>query len=158
MTGWRLGYGAGDSKLIAAMSIIQSQSTSNACSISQMAAIAALNGDQSFMKERIAKFQSRRDVALNILNNITGITCYKPEGAFYLFPSFNGLIGKKTPDNKAIRTSNDFSTYLLEEAEVAVVPGIAFGFEGYFRISYALSDQLLEEACLRISKACNLLR
>lgn len=157
MTGWRIGYAGGSADLIKAMSIIQSQSTSNPCSISQAASVEALNGAQDFLPERAAAFQKRRDKVVDWLNAIEGITCIKPEGAFYVFPSFEGLIGKKTPDGKVIETSNDFGGYLLEHALVAVVPGIAFGMEGFFRISYATSDELLEEACKRIAKACEAL-
>ena len=151
MTGWRLGYGGGSKEIIKAISVIQSQSTSNPCSISQAAAIAALNGKQEFIEENNAIFQRRRDLVVKALNEIKGIYCSNPNGAFY---SCHDLIGKKTPKGMVIKNDNDFAAYLLEEALVAVVPGIAFGAENYFRISYATSDDLLEKACERIAKAC----
>jgi aspartate aminotransferase len=154
MTGWRLGYGGGSKEIIKAISVIQSQSTSNPCSISQAAAIAALNGKQEFIEENNAIFQRRRDLVVKALNEIKGIRCSNPNGAFYVFPSCHDLIGKKTPKGMVIKNDNDFAAYLLEEALVAVVPGIAFGAENYFRISYATSDDLLEKACERIAKAC----
>ena len=154
MTGWRLGYGGGSKEIIKAISVIQSQSTSNPCSISQAAAIAALNGKQKFIEENNAIFQRRRDLVVKALNEIKGIYCSNPNGAFYVFPSCHDLIGKKTPKGMVIKNDNDFAAYLLEEALVAVVPGIAFGAENYFRISYATSDDLLEKACERIAKAC----
>jgi len=158
MTGWRIGYGAGNKDLIRAMTIIQSQSTSNPSSISQIAAIEALNGPQDFIKTNALAFQEKRDLALSILNNIKSLTNYKPEGAFYLFPKCDQLFGLKTPKGLIIRNSNDLAEYLLEEGKVAVVPGIGFGMEGYFRISYALSMKDLKEACLRIENSCNKLK
>jgi aspartate aminotransferase len=158
MTGWRIGYGAGCKSLVKAMTIIQSQSTSNPCSISQMATIEALTGSQDFIKVNAKNFQEKRDLALSILNNTKGMNCYKPEGAFYVFPECTKLFGLKTPLGKVIKDSNDFGEYLLEEFNVAIVPGIAFGLEGYFRISYATSLKNLEEACLRIQKACEQLQ
>lgn len=155
MTGWRIGYAAGREDLIKAIAIIQSQSTSNPCSISQEAAIEALNGDQNFLKPNALLFKKRRDLVVKMLNEIEGIDCQTPEGAFYVFPSCQKLFGKKTPKNSLISNSNDFSAYLLEEALVAVVPGIAFGAEGFFRISYATADNILEEACKRIKLACD---
>ncbi len=155
MTGWRIGYGAGNKSLIKAMNIIQSQSTSNPCSISQMAAIEALTGSQDFIKPNAEKFQEKRDLTLSILNDIKGINCYKPEGAFYVFPECNKLFGLKTPTGKVIKDSNDLGEYLLEDHDVAVVPGIAFGSEGYFRISYATSLDNIEKACQRIKNACD---
>lgn len=154
MTGWRIGYAGGNEKLIKAISIIQSQSTSNPSSISQAAAVEALMGPQDFMPERVEAFKKRRDSIVTKLNAIDGITCIKPEGAFYVFPSCEGLLGKTTKNGTTIKDSNDFATYLLEESLVAVVPGIAFGAEGFFRISYATSDKILDEACERIAKAC----
>ncbi len=154
MTGWRIGYGAGDKNLIKAMTVIQSQSTSNPCSISQAAAVEALNGTQDFIPINQKAFQQKRDLALDILGSIPGISCYCPEGAFYLFPSCEGLFGKKDSNNKIIQNSNDFATHLLEDARVAVVPGIAFGLEGYFRISYAMSLKELEHGCKRIKESC----
>ncbi len=154
MTGWRIGYAAGPKDLIKAMSKIQSQSTSNPCSISQAAATAALNGDQSFLQERNGVFKERRDMVVDMLSAAEGIECLKPEGAFYVYPSCAGLIGKKTPDGKVIETDEDFVTYLLESEGVACVQGAAFGLSPYFRISYATSTEDLTEACKRIQRAC----
>ena len=153
MTGWRIGYGAGTKELIKAMSIIQSQSTSNPSSISQIAALEALTGSQDYIKTNAGNFQKKRDLVLSLINAIPGLDCYKSEGAFYLFPKCSDIFGKKTPEGDVINSSNDVATYLLESANVAVVPGIAFGLEGYFRISYATSEKLLIDACSRISKA-----
>lgn len=158
MTGWRIGYAGGPKDLIKAMAKVQSQSTSNPCSISQAAATAALNGDQSFLKERNDTFKERRDMVVELLNAADGIECLKPEGAFYVYPSCAGLIGKTTPDGKAIETDEDFVTYLLECEGVACVQGTAFGLAPYFRISYATSTQALEEACKRIQRACSALK
>ena len=155
MTGWRIGYAAGEKKLIKAMGKLQSQSTSNPSSISQAAAVEALSGDQNFLKSRAEVFKKRRDFVVNSLNKIDGITCIKPEGAFYVFPNCTGLIGKKTKNGKALNNDEDIVTALLEEAGVAVVQGSAFGLQGYFRISYATSDELLSSACERISKFCS---
>lgn len=155
MTGWRIGYGAGSKALIKAMTMIQSQSTSNPCSISQVAAIEALNGTQGYIKQNALNFEKKRDLALSILQRVKYFECYKPEGAFYLFVKCEKIFGAKTKSDKIIANSNDFAEYLLEEAKVAVVPGIAFGLEGYFRISYATSMEELEEACIRIEKACD---
>ena len=154
MTGWRIGYAAGDKKLIKAMDMLQSQSTSNASSISQAAAEAALNGDQAFLADWRKSFAARRDLVVNALNKIEGITCLSPEGAFYVYPCFEGLVGKKTPSGQVIKDSNDLGNYLLESVGVAVVPGVAFGLDPYFRISYATSEKVLTEACARIAKAC----
>ena len=154
MTGWRIGYGVGSKALIKAMTIIQSQSTSNPCSISQMAAIEALNGPQDYIKPNALNFQKKRELALSILKRVKYFECYKPEGAFYLFVKCDKIFGHKTKSGKIIANSNDFAEYLLEEAKVAVVPGIAFGLEGYFRISYATSMEELEEACIRIEQVC----
>lgn len=154
MTGWRIGYAGGDKKLIKAMDMLQSQSTSNASSISQAAALAALTGDQAFLADWRKSFAQRRDLVVNKLNAIPGIKCQTPEGAFYVYPSFEGLVGKKTPDGKVINNSNDLGNYLLESVGVAVVPGVAFGLDPYFRISYATSEKVLTEACDRIAKAC----
>ena len=153
MTGWRIGYGAGTKELVKAMSIIQSQSTSNPSSISQIAALEALTGPQDYIKTNVGNFQKKRDLVLSLINAIPGLDCYKSEGAFYLFPKCSDIFGKKTPEGNVINSSNDVATYLLESANVAVVPGIAFGLEGYFRISYATSEKLLIDACSRISKA-----
>ena len=154
MTGWRIGYGAGPHNLVKAMTMIQSQSTSNPCSISQRAAVEALSGDQSFIPENCKTFQLKRDEVLKMIKQIQGIKCLKPEGAFYLFPSCSAFFGKHTPGNKVIEDSEDFAAYLLEFAEVAVVPGSAFGLEGHFRISYATSKAILQSACKRIAEAC----
>ena len=158
MTGWRIGYAAGNVDLIKAISKIQSQSTSNPCSISQAASVEALNGPQNFLIERTAAFRKRRDNVVSALNAIDGLRCNTPEGAFYVFPSCEAILGKTTPTGKQLENSNDVASYLLEDANVAVVPGIAFGAEGFFRISYATSDALLEEACARIKKACDALK
>ena len=153
MTGWRIGYAGGPEALIKAMAKIQSQSTSNPCSISQAAALAALEGDQSFLEERNAAFKHRRDMVVSRLNAMEGITCNTPEGAFYVFPDARTIMGKKTLAGAIINNDGDLSSYLLEEALVAVVQGSAFGAEGFFRISYATSDDNLEEALNRIEKA-----
>ena len=155
MTGWRIGYGAGNKSLINAMTVIQSQSTSNPCSISQVAAIEALNGPQDFIKINAENFQKKRDLTLSILSNVEALNCYKPEGAFYVFPQCSKLFGLKTQAGKVIKNSNDFAEYLLEDFNVAIIPGVGFGLEGYFRISYATSIQDIEQACLRIKQACN---
>ncbi len=158
MTGWRIGYGAADEKIIKAMSVIQSQSTSSPCSISQAASVEALNGDQDYVKNSKKIFESRRDMVVKMLNEIDGIICNKPNGAFYVFPSCRGLYGKKTTNDKIINNDNDFATYLLEEALVAVVPGVAFGAEGFFRISYAASEEFLQNSMQRIADACKKLK
>ncbi len=145
---------AGRQRLIKAMAKVQSQSTSNPCSISQAAAVAALNGRQDFIPERAAIFKSRRDLVVGLLNKAPGLRCHSPEGAFYVYPSCAGVIGKKTPDGAALNDSEDFSRYLLESEAVAAVHGTAFGLDPYFRISYATSTELLEEACSRIIRAC----
>ena len=153
MTGWRIGYAGGPQPLIKAMSKIQSQSTSNACSISQAAAVEALNGPQDFIPERQANFQDRRDLVVSMLNQANGITCAKPEGAFYVYPCCDGLIGRKTPGGKTLESDLDIVNYLLDSENVAVVQGEAFGLSPYFRISYATSVEELEEACRRIQRA-----
>lgn len=153
MTGWRIGYAAGPQELIKAMSKIQSQSTSNPSSVSQAAAVAALNGDQEFLKDWRKEFQERRDLVLSLLDKIDGIECVKPEGAFYVYASCEGVIGKTTPSGKEIKNDQDFAEYLLEEKNVSVVHGEAFGLSPYFRISYALSQEDLTEACTRIKDA-----
>ncbi len=158
MTGWRIGYGAGASWLIKAMAKLQSQSTSNPCSIAQAAAVAALNGDQSFLAERNTAFQGRRDLVVSMLNEIDGMHCPTPEGAFYVYPSFAELIGKTTPNGRLIDTDEAMVGYLLDDAKVAVVQGAAFGLSPAFRISYATSDALLREACTRIQTACAALK
>ncbi|MCH8685750.1 pyridoxal phosphate-dependent aminotransferase [Pedomonas mirosovicensis] len=158
MTGWRIGYAGGPKHLIKAISAIQSQSTSNPCSISQAAAVAALNGPQDFLKERAKVFQQRRDLVVKMLNEAEGLNCPTPEGAFYVYPSCAGLIGKTTPDGKTLNTDEDVATYLLESVGVAVVHGAAFGLSPHFRISYATSTEVLQEACTRIQKACAALK
>jgi len=154
MTGWRIGYGAGPAKLIKAMAIIQSQSTSCPSSIGQAAATEALNGTQEFIKPNAKLFENRRNLVVKMLNSIDGIDCNTPNGAFYVFPSCRGLYNKTTPQGLVIKNDSDFASYLLEEALVAVVPGVAFGAEGFFRISYAASDQFLIDAMQRIINAC----
>ena len=157
MTGWRIGYGAGPAELIKAMNNIQSQSTTNATSVSQAASVEALNGTQDFIEPHKKLYQGRRDLVVSMLNQATGLTCRTPEGAFYVYPSCKGVIGKTTPDGKVIGTDLDFVTYLLETEEVAVVQGAAFGLSPYFRISYATSNEALEQACQRIQRACGAL-
>jgi aspartate aminotransferase len=154
MTGWRIGYAAGDKTLIAAITDIQSQSTSNPCSISQAASVAALTGTMDFMPEWVAAFQKRRDNVISALNAISGMRCSTPNGAFYVFPNCSGLFGSKTPQGKVINDSAAFCEYLLEDGLVAAVAGSAFGMEGYFRISYATSDAILAKACTRIKEVC----
>ncbi|VXC82547.1 pyridoxal phosphate-dependent aminotransferase [Sphingomonas sp. 8AM] len=158
MTGWRIGFAAGATWLIKAMAKLQSQSTSNPCSIAQAAATAALTGDQSFLKERAQAFQVRRDLVVDMLNAAEGITCPKPEGAFYVYPGVAGVIGKSTPAGKRIETDSDFVGYLLDDAKVAAVQGVAFGVSPAMRISYATSEALLTEACQRIQAACAALK
>ena len=154
MTGWRIGYAAGDKEIIKAIAKIQSQSTTNPSSISQAAAVEALNGKQDFISVRAKAFQERRDFVVNSLNSIEGINCIKPNGAFYVFPSCKGLIGKKDKNGKKITSDTDFVESLLENNEVAVVQGSAFGLEGFFRISYATSMDKLQEAMKRIKLFC----
>ena len=151
MTGWRIGYGAGPKEIIKAISKIQSQSTSNPSSISQAAAVEALNGTQDFIKKRSQSFKERRDFVVDNLNNIKGINCLRPEGAFYVFPNCKKLLGKKTN----LKTDKDFVEKLLEKSQVAVVQGSAFGLNGYFRISYATSMENLKKAMDRIKSFCN---
>jgi aspartate aminotransferase len=157
MTGWRIGYGAGPAELIAAMAIVQSQSTSNPSSISQAAAVEALTGPQGVLAVRRYVFQCRRDLVVERLNRVDGIECRRPQGAFYTFASCAGLIGRKTPAGQTIDDDIGFCTYLLEQHDVAVVPGSCFGLGPYFRISYAASEQNLEEACRRIARGCEAL-
>jgi aspartate aminotransferase len=158
MTGWRIGYAGGPKELIRAMAMVQSQSTSNPCSISQAAAAAALNGDQSFLPTRNRVFEERRDLVVGMLNQAPGLRCHRPEGAFYVYPSCAGVIGKRTPEGAEIRTSEDLARHLLESVGVAVVHGSAFGLDPFFRISYATATELLEEACRRIIRACERLQ
>ena len=158
MTGWRIGYAAGDKDIIKAIAKIQSQSTTNPSSISQAAAVEALNGKQDFIPVRAKAFQERRDFVVNSLNAIKGISCLKPEGAFYVFPNCKGLIGKKDKSGKKITNDTDFVQSLLENNDVAVVQGSAFGLEGFFRISYATSMEKLEIAMKRIKSFCESLK
>lgn len=158
MTGWRIGYGAGPKPLIKAMTMIQSHSTSNACSISQAAAIQALTGDQNFLKTWVHTFQERRDLALGIINATPGFSCLKPEGAFYLYINCVGVIGKSTPEGKVLANDNDFALYLLENVGIAAVSGDAFGLSPYLRISYAIETSLLRDACQRIQTAVGRLK
>ncbi len=158
MTGWRIGYAAGPKDIIKAIAKIQSQSTTNPSSISQAAAVEALNGVQSFIKERATSFQERRDFVVNALNEIEGIECLKPDGAFYVFPSCKSLIGKKDSKGKEIKRDTDFVQSLLENNGIAVVQGSAFGLEGFFRISYATSMKNLQKALEKISSFCKSLK
>ena len=154
MTGWRIGYAAGPKDIIKAIAKIQSQSTTNPSSISQAAAVEALNGTQDFIKERASSFQERRDFVVKSLNDIDGIECLSPDGAFYVFPSCKDLIGKKDKNGKKLENDTDFVQSLLENNDVAVVQGSAFGLEGFFRISYATSMKNLEKAMERLKSFC----
>jgi aspartate aminotransferase len=157
MTGWRIGYGAGPKALIKAMGAIQSNSTANPCSISQAAAIEALTGPQDFIPVHNKSFKERRDLVVDMLNRVPGLFCPRPEGAFYVYPSCAGVIGKRTPDGQSIANDEDFVRYLLEATGVAVVHGAAFGLSPHFRISYATSTEVLHDACERIDRACRAL-
>jgi aspartate aminotransferase len=154
MTGWRIGYAGGPEKLIKAMGDIQSQSTSNPSSISQAAAVEALNGPQDFIATNNAEFKKRRDLVVKMLNEARGLSCHTPEGAFYVYPSCAGLIGATTPAGATIKNDEDVVNYLLDAEGVAVVHGAAFGLAPHFRVSYATSTAVLEEACTRIQRAC----
>lgn len=154
MTGWRIGYAGGPVALIKAMGTIQSQSTSNPCSVSQYAALEALSGPQEFLADWRRVFQGRRDLVVGMLNQAKGIRCPKPEGAFYVYPDISGCIGKATPAGTMILNDEVFATALLEETGVAVVFGAAFGVSPNFRVSYATSDDVLREACTRIQRFC----
>jgi aspartate aminotransferase len=158
MTGWRIGYAGGPEWLIKAMANVEGQITSNPCSVSQWAAVEALNGPQDFIPKSRVAFEKRRDLVVSMLNQAQGIHCPTPEGAFYVYPSIKGLIGKKTEAGVAIDTDERFATELLEAEAVAVVHGAAFGLAPAFRISYATSDAQLEEACTRIQRFCGSLR
>ena len=158
MTGWRIGFAGGPEELIRGMATIQSQSTTNAASISQAAAVEALNGDQNFLAARNAAFRKRRDRVVALLNGAPGLSCNVPNGAFYVYPGCAGVIGRRTPEGETIATSEDYARYLLESVGVAVVHGAAFGLDPYFRVSYATSDEALEEACARIRRATEALR
>lgn len=158
MTGWRIGFAGGPAWLIKAMAKLQSQSTSNPCSIAQAAATAALNGDQSFLAARNTAFRGRRDLVVSMLNQINGMYCPTPEGAFYVYPDVSGLIGKTTPKGQVIASDSQLIDYFLDEVQVAAVPGDAFGLSPGFRISYATSEAILTDACTRIQRACGDLR
>jgi aspartate aminotransferase len=158
MTGWRIGYAGGAEPLIKKMAEIQGHSTSNPSSISQAAAVAALNGPQDFMVNQLAAFTERRDMVVALLNDIPGIKCLKPEGAFYVYPNCAGMIGRTTPEGKTITNDEEFVGYLLQSEGVAAVHGSGFGLSPYFRISYATSKEALKEACARIKRACDKLK
>lgn len=158
MTGWRLGYCGASKEIIAAMNKIQSQSTTSTSSISMAAAVEALNGPQEFITNHNKAFVRRRDLVVNLLNSIDGLSCLTPQGAFYVYPSCEGVLGKETPDGKEISNDEDFMTYLLESEGIAGVHGAAFGLSPYFRLSYATSDEILKDACARIKRACEKLK
>jgi aspartate aminotransferase len=158
MTGWRIGYAAGPEALIKLMGKVMSQSTSNPCSVSQWAAVEALNGTQDFIKPNQKLFQERRDLVVSMLNQAPGMHCPTPEGAFYVYPSVEALIGKTAPTGKVITDDEAFATELLESEGVAVVHGAAFGLSPHFRISYATSNDVLEQACARIQRFCAAVR
>ncbi|HEX7782524.1 MAG TPA: pyridoxal phosphate-dependent aminotransferase [Sphingobium sp.] len=158
MTGWRIGFAGGPQWIIKAMAKLQSQSTSNPCSISQAAALAALTGEQEFLEERNATFKRRRDMVVAMLNDAPGLSCPTPEGAFYVYPDASGVIGKTTPKGVKIDSDEALIAYFLDEAKVAAVHGAAFGLSPAFRISYATSDELLKKACTRIQEACAALK
>tara|TARA_Y100000746_G_scaffold131984_1_gene113063 strand:+ start:211 stop:1413 length:1203 start_codon:yes stop_codon:yes gene_type:complete len=158
MTGWRLGYCGASKEIIAAMNKIQSQSTTSTSSISMAAAVEALNGPQEFIINHNEAFVRRRDLVVNLLNCIDGLSCLTPQGAFYVYPSCEGVLGKKTPEGKKISNDEDFMTYLLESEGIAGVHGAAFGLSPYFRLSYATSDEILTDACSRIKRACEKLK
>ena len=155
MTGWRLGFAGVPEDLIKAMTMVQSQSTTHTSSITQAASLTALTGPQDFIAANNEVFRKRRDLVVSMLNQAVGLSCPNPEGAFYVYPSCAGVIGRKTPDGKTIESDGDFVTYLLESEGVAAVQGAAFGLSPHFRISYATSTELLEEACRRIQRACS---
>jgi aspartate aminotransferase len=154
MTGWRIGYAAGPEPLIKLMAKVMSQSTSNPCSVSQYAAVEALSGPQDFIKPNAALFQKRRDLVVSMLNQASGLVCPTPEGAFYVYPSCEKLIGRTAPSGRVIGSDKDFANELLESEGVAVVFGEAFGLSPFFRISYATSEAILEDACGRIQRFC----
>ena len=154
MTGWRVGFAGGPSGLIKAMTKVQSQSTTHTAAVSQAASVAALNGPHDFVAANNKIFQERRDLVVSMLNQASGLSCLTPEGAFYVYPSCAGTIGKTTPGGKTIETDEDFVTYILEEEGVAAVQGVAFGLSPHFRVSYATATDLLEDACQRIQRAC----
>jgi aspartate aminotransferase len=154
MTGWRVGFAAGPKELIKPITLVQSQSTTHTAAVSQAASVAALNGPQDFIAANNKIFQERRDLVVSMLNQAPGLSCPIPEGAFYVYPSCAGTIGKKTPDGATIETDEDFVTYILETEGVATVQGVAFGLSPHFRVSYATATDLLEDACQRIQRAC----
>ncbi|MDP6120726.1 MAG: aminotransferase class I/II-fold pyridoxal phosphate-dependent enzyme, partial [Rhodospirillales bacterium] len=154
MTGWRVGYAAGPAELVKVMNMVQSQSTTHASSVSQAAAVAALNGPQDFIAEHNAEFKERRDLVVAMLNQASGLSCARPEGAFYVYPSCAGLIGRKTSGGEPIESDENFVTALLDSEGVAAVHGAAFGLSPHFRVSYATSTELLEDACTRIQRFC----
>jgi len=158
MTGWRIGFCGAPVELIKAMDKLQSQSTSNTSSISQAAALAALNGPEDAIAEMVVVYKARRDLVVDMLNQAEGITCHKPEGAFYVFPAIHGCIGKTTPKGVKITNDEDFVTALLDEEGVAAVHGAAFVYPGHFRISYATSTEALREGCTRIQRFCAALK
>ena len=158
MTGWRLGYCGAPKEIIAAMNKIQSQSTTSTSSISMAASVEALNGTQDFIDEHNQAFVRRRDLVVNLLNQIDGLSCLTPQGAFYVYPSCAGVIGKVTPDGQKISNDEDFMSYLLDSEGIAGVHGAAFGLSPYFRLSYASSDEILKDACARIKRACEQLK
>jgi aspartate aminotransferase len=158
MTGWRLGYCGAPKEIIAAMNKIQSQSTTSTSSISMAASVEALNGSQDFIHEHNQAFVRRRDLVVNLLNQIDGLSCLTPQGAFYVYPSCAGVIGKETPEGKKISNDEDFMSYLLESEGIAGVHGAAFGLSPYFRLSYATSDETLKDACARIKRSCEKLK
>jgi aspartate aminotransferase len=158
MTGWRLGYCGASKEIIAAMNKIQSQSTTSTSSISMAAAVEALNGPQDFITNHNEAFVRRRNLVVNLLNSIDGLSCLTPQGAFYVYPSCEGVLGKETPEMKKISNDEDFMTYLLESEGIAGVHGAAFGLSPYFRLSYATSDEILKDACARIKRACEQLK
>jgi aspartate aminotransferase len=158
MTGWRIGFGGGPAELIKAMATIQSQSTSNPSSISQAASVEALNGPKDFIPKHNASFKARRDLVVEMLNRAPGLFCPRPEGAFYVYPSCAGTLGKRAPKGKVLDSDTDFVEYLLEAEGVAVVQGVAFGLSPHFRVSYATSTAALTEACTRIQRACAALK
>jgi len=158
MTGWRLGYAGGPADLITAMGNVQEQSSTHASSVTQAAALEALTGPQTILQERRESFRRRRDLVVDALSAIEGLSCIRPNGTFFAYPSCEGLMGKRAPDGRVMESDQDFAAYLLESAGVAAVPGTAFGLSPHFRVSFASSTELLEEACGRIGRACAELR
>ena len=158
MTGWRLGYAGGPADLIAAMGNVQQQSSTHTSSITQAAALEALTGPQTILQERRDAFRRRRDLVVDAVNAIEGLSCIRPDGTFFVYPSCEGLIGKRARDGRVMESDQDFAAYLLESAGVATVPGTAFGLSPHFRLSFASSTELLQEACQRIGRACAKLR